>query len=255
MIDSLSDRLHATLLSPRLRQPAIIASALAMLATLFGAFVYAPADAIEGDVQRIFYIHVPMAWVAYMAFGIVAGSSAMFLWRKQSRWDILARSAAEVGLVFTTLVLLTGSLWGRPIWGTWWAWDARLTTTLILWVLYAGYLTIRSFVGEEESGARFAAVVGVLGFVDVPIVHMSVTWWRTLHPQPIVIKPLESPALPNEMLAVMTVGVVAMTLVFVTLVALRYSLGVAEERLRLRRRRAYVAALLRTEKSPGAALG
>jgi len=255
VIESLSDRIHAALLSPRLRQAAIVAAALAMLATLFGAFIYAPADAVEGDVQRIFYIHVPMAWVAYLAFGIVAASSLMFLWRKQSRWDVLARSSAEVGLIFTTLVLLTGAIWGRPIWGTWWAWDARLTTTLILWVLYAGYLTIRSFVGEEESGARFAAVVGVLGFVDVPIVHMSVTWWRTLHPQPIVVRPLESPSLPSEMLAVMLIGVVAMTLVFVTLLALRYAVGIADERLRLRRRRAYARALLATTRTLEAANG
>jgi heme exporter protein C len=238
--DPWTARAVAILLDRRLRGGLTAVTAVAMLATLWGALVYAPREAVEGDVQRLFYIHVPMAWVAYMAFGAVALASAMYLWRKEPAWDIVARSSAEIGLVFTSLVLVTGSIWGRPIWGTWWEWDARLTTTLILWVLYAGYLAIRSFAGVEQQGARFAAVVGIIAFLDVPIVHLSVSWWRTLHPQPIIVKPLgESPALPDEMLFVIAIGLITMTLLYTCLLAQRFAVGLLEYELRLARRRAY----------------
>ncbi len=249
--DRLTLRMVSLLTDGRLRRLLPAPAAAAIFATLFGAFIYAPTEAVEGEVQRIFYLHVPLAWVAYMAFGVVALGSSMYLWRKQPAWDILARSSAEIGLVFTTLVLLTGAIWGRPIWGTWWAWDARLTTTLILWVLYTGYLTIRAFAGVEEQGARFASVVGIIAFLDVPIVHLSVTWWRTLHPQPIIVRPLESPALPDEMLLVVALGLVAMTLLYTTLLSLRFGVGQLEWELRMARRRAYA----RTTSRPAATAG
>jgi heme exporter protein C len=241
--DGITRRMRSLLLARRLRSALPFVAAAAMLITLFGAFIYAPTEAVEGDVQRLFYIHVPMAWVAYMAFAVVALGSAMFLWRRQFAWDVLARSSAEIGLLFTTLVLITGAIWGRPIWGTWWEWDARLTTTLILWVLYAGYLTVRAFAGFEEQGARFASVVGIVAFLDVPIVHLSVSWWRTLHPQPIVVRPLESPALPPEMVGVLFCGLIAMTLLYTALLSVRLAVGLLEWDVRVARRRAYALAV------------
>ncbi len=226
----------------RVRWALVASSALGMLSLLAGALLFAPREAVEGDVQRVFYIHVPMAWVAYLAFAIVFIASAFYLWKHEPRWDILARSSAEIGLVFTTLVLTTGAIWGRPIWGTWWAWDARLTTTLILWVLYAGYLAVRAFAGQDEPAMRFAAVVGILAFLDVPIVHLSVTWWRTLHPQPIVVRPLGTQALPGEMLIVLGIGLVAMSLFYLALLSMRFSSGIIEWRMLLARRRAIARA-------------
>src|SRR5713226_6310355 len=150
------------------------------VAALYLAFVYAPTEAVQGDVQRIFYFHVPIAWVMEVSFFVVFVCSALFLWKRDERWDIYARCSAELGVVFTTLVLITGSLWGRPIWGTWWAWDPRMTTTLILWAIYVVYLMLRSYSADRARGARYAAVLGIIGFVDVPIIHLSVVLWRTL---------------------------------------------------------------------------
>ena len=141
------------------------ASLLLMLAALYFALVYAPTERVQGNVQRIFYFHVPLAWVAYLAFFVVFVASIAYLRTRSAWWDALARSSAEVGLLFTTLVLITGSLWARPIWGTWWSWDARLTTSLILWFIYVGYLLVRSSVADRQRGARFGAVLGIVGFV------------------------------------------------------------------------------------------
>ncbi len=184
-----------------------------VLVTLWAAFIYAPRELVEGDVQRIFYIHVPMAWLAYLAFFLVAVSSALYLWRRDERWDWFARANAEIGAVFTTLVLITGSIWGKSFWGAWWVWDARLTTTLILWFVYVGYLVLRSYTGRTAQGARVAAVVGILGFVDVPINYFAVTWWRTLHPSAVL--PLGSePQLPASMLIALMIALVAFTLLY-----------------------------------------
>jgi len=186
------DRWRATLApyAERARRPArrygevalAAATALTMLVAVWAALVYAPIDAIQGVAWRIFYFHVPVAWVAYLAFGVVCGASILYLWRADERWDWLAHASAEIGIVFTTLTLVVGALWGRPIWGAWWVWDPRLTTTLILWFIYAGYLLLRTYLGPTASAARAAAVVGILGFVDVPINYLSTTWWRTQHP-------------------------------------------------------------------------
>lgn len=184
-------------------------------------FLYAPADATQGDVQRLFYLHLPAAWLAYVSFFIIFVSSIAFLLRGTPFWDRLARSAAELGFIFTTLVLLTGSIWGRPIWGTWWTWDARLTTTLILWFIYLGYFLLRAYITDPERGARYAAVLGIVGFVDIPIIHMSVRWWRTLHPQPIVVRS-EGPNMPTEMLVTMLVTLVAFIVLYLFLLIVKY---------------------------------
>lgn len=190
-----------------------------MALALYGALIYAPTERVQGFAQRIFYVHVPLAWVAYLAFFVVFLGSSLYLWRRTPRWDILARCSAEVGVVFTTLVIISGTLWARPIWGTWWTWDARLTTTLVLWFIYVAYLMLRAS-AEGPRAARYAAVLGIVGFLDVPLIHQSVVWWRTLHPEATVLR-AEGPALPPEMLLVLGVSLVAFTLFYVYLLLLR----------------------------------
>lgn len=211
------------------------ATALALLVALYMALVWAPTERVQGNVQRIFYFHVPSAWIAYLSFGVVLVSSVAYLWKRRLHWDMVAHSAAEIGVVFTTITLVTGSIWGRAVWGAWWTWDARLTTTLLLWFIYAGYLMLRAYVGDRVRAARYCAVLGIIGFVDVPIVHMSVRWWRTLHPQPVVVRPEAGPALPPSMLATLLVALVAFTLLFVLLLIVRVRIeGVREAAAELR---------------------
>ena len=194
----------------------------AMLALLVGAVIVAPREAIEGEVQRIFYIHVPSAVAAYLCFFIVFVASIALLWTRNLRFDAIAQSAAGVGVLFTALTLATGAIWGKPIWGVWWAWDARLTSTLVLLLIYAGYLLARSLSDRGDvQAARYAAVFAIIGFVDIPIINLSVWWWRTLHPAPIVTRLPGDQALPTSMLVVLMLGVVAITLLALWLMALR----------------------------------
>jgi heme exporter protein C len=183
------------------------------------------------DVCRIFYFHVPMAFMAYVAFFVVFLASILYLWQRQKRWDRLARSSAELGVVFTSLVLLTGSLWAKPIWGTWWTWDARLTTTLILWFIYVTYLMLRAYAGDEERAARYAAVLGIIGFADVPLIHFSVTLWRTLHP-PNLAQLGGDLELPGAMLFVLLYSLAVVALLYVYLLFQRLWLAEATDELR-----------------------
>jgi len=188
---------------------------LALLSVLIGlylAFFYAPPDALQGDVQRIMYIHVPTAWVAFLAFFVVFVASILYLWKRAPESDRLAAASAEIGVLFTALTLIDGSIWGKPTWGTWWTWDARLTTTAILLVIYVGYLMLRSFVEEPEQRARLAALVGIVGFIDVPIIYMSVLWFRTLHQPPSIQR--GGVAMPDEMLWTLLFNFGAYTLVY-----------------------------------------
>jgi heme exporter protein C len=187
---------------------------------------YAPTDRVQGIVQRIFYIHVPLAWVAYLAFFVVFVASIVYLVTRDLRWDAVARASVEIGVLFTTLFLVVGSLWAKPIWNTWWTWDARLTTTLVLWFIYVAYIMLRSYTAEVERAARFGAILGIVGFLDVPIIHFSVTWWRTLHPGPVVAR--EDPQLPAEMMLTLVVSLIAVTLLYATFMVFRTSI----ERLR-----------------------
>jgi heme exporter protein C len=189
-----------------------ILALLAMLAGLFLAFFHAPSDALQGDVQRIMYIHVPTAWVAFFAFFVVFVSSLVYLWKRLPEADRLAYASAEIGVLFTALTLIDGSIWGKPTWGTWWTWDARLTTTAILLVIYVGYLMLRSFVEEPERRARLAALVGIVGFIDVPIIYMSVLWFRTLHQPPSIRT--GGVKMPDAMLLTLLVNVGVYTLVY-----------------------------------------
>jgi heme exporter protein C len=192
-------------------------TAVLMALSLYAVFIYAPIERTQGPAQKIFYFHVPLAWDAYLAFFCTLVGSIAYLKTAKPRWDMLANSAAEIGVVFTTLVLVSGSIWGKTIWGTWWTWDARLTSTLVMWFIYVGYLMLRSSIGRTTvRAARYAAVLGIVGFIDVPIVHMSVTWWRTLHPQPTIANPA-GPTLPGSMLATFFLCLVTFTILFVWL--------------------------------------
>lgn len=198
---------------------------IALALGLFLAFGYAPPDALQGNVQRIMYIHVPAILTAYVAFGVVFIGSLRYLWTRNARWDAIAASSAEIGVVFTGLNLLTGSIWGKPTWGTWWTWDARLTTTAILFVIYIGYLLLRAFVEEPERRARYAAVVGILGALDIPLIHMSVVWFRTLH-QPSSIIREGGPSMAPSMLLTLLFNILAFVLLYLNL--LRYRVRLAE---------------------------
>ncbi|GAA1439344.1 hypothetical protein GCM10009602_09770 [Nocardiopsis tropica] len=176
----------------------------------------APTDAVQGQPQRLMYVHVPAALTAYLGFAAVLVASVAYLVRRDLRWDRCARAGAEIGVGMTALTLALGSLWGRPVWGVWWAWDPRLVSTLVLLLIYIGYLGVRGLADDPHVNARRAAVVGILGFVDVPVVHFSVLWWRTLHQPPTVLRPpTEEPPIQAEMLAALIAGWVAFTLLAV----------------------------------------
>ncbi|GMU41310.1 MAG: hypothetical protein AMXMBFR23_21760 [Chloroflexota bacterium] len=195
------------------------ATGVAMMAMIVGALVAAPREIIEGEVQRLMYIHVPAAVTTYAAFFVTFVASIMVLWKRDMRWDAVARGSAQVGVLLTGLVLLSGAIWGKPIWGVYWTWDARLTTTLVLFLIYSAYLLARAVSDStDEQAARYAAVIGIVGFLDVPLIQMSVRWWRTLHPQPIIFT--TKPALPGEMLIVLLIGFVAVFLLAAWLISL-----------------------------------
>jgi heme exporter protein C len=203
-----------------------------MLSALFMVFAWVPTEAEQGIVQRIFYFHVACAWVSFAAFGLVAICGIFYLWLGNEIFDQLSYSAAESGMVFCTLVLVTGSIWAKPIWGTWWTWDSRLTTTLILWLLYGGYLMLRAMGGDAPQVARFAAVVGIIAAADVPVIIVSVRLWRTIHPAVLVTRQgghgLEDP----RMVATLMVSLAAFTALMVWLFMLRVALLRAGARLR-----------------------
>ena len=207
-----------------------------MVASIWAIFAYAPTDALQGVVQRIFYFHVPMAWDAYLAFFIVFVASVVYLWRRDERWDWVARAAAEIRTAFTTLVLITGSLWAKPIWGTWWTWDSRLTTTFVLWLLYGGYLMLRAMADDTPEVARFGAVVGIFAALDVPVVIVSVRLWRTIHPA-VLVTPQGSHGLEDpRMVITLLVSLAAFTVLFAWMLMLRFAQLRTGSRLRVIRR-------------------
>jgi heme exporter protein C len=184
-----------------------------MMAALYMVFVYVPTEKLTGIVQRIFYFHVPVAWVSFLAFFITFVFSILYLWKREVKWDAIACASAEIGVIFTTLVLITGPIWAKPVWGIWWTWDSRLTTSLVLWLIYVAYLLVRSFATEPARGARFSAVIGIVGFIDVPIVFLTVNLWRTQHPTPIVFEG----GLTPPMLMTLLMCIAAFTVLYVLL--------------------------------------
>ena len=203
-------------------------SLVLFIAGLYLVFLYVPTEATMGVVQRIFYFHVPVAWVAFLAFFVVFIASIMYLSKRDEKWDILAGASAEIGIVFTSLMLITGMIWAKPIWGVWWVWEPRLTTALVLWFIYIAYLLVRSYAPEESRGARFAAVIGIVGFVDVPIVALAITLWRTQHPGPVIFEG----GLAPSMLLTLLVCLAAFTTLYVVLLRTRMSIRQAEKGIR-----------------------
>jgi len=193
------------------------------------ALWYTPVEARQGLAQKIFYVHVPSAVIAlWLAIPLTGIASVLYLWLHDPRLDRFAAASAEVATVFCLVVLTTGPIWARPIWGTWWTWDGRLTLTLFLFFLLLGYHTLRASLRDPVERGRFSAVISIMGVVLVPFIHLSVYLWRGLHPQPIVMKP-SAPSLPPEMLRTLLVGFAVFTLFYVGLVTLRYGIQLAQD--------------------------
>jgi heme exporter protein C len=202
-----------------------------LLGAMYAVFVYVPTDSFQGPVQRIFYVHMAMWLPTFSAFGIVAVASLLFLWRRQPHWDRLGRASAELGLLFCTLGLATGSIWARPIWGTWWTWDPRLTLTLILWMIYAAYLLLRSLTTDPEQGAVFAAILGVSGVVDLYLINRAVYWWRSIHPAVIVDQQGRTGLTDPQMQLTLMICLAGFFLLFLWLLRLRMQEARLQERV------------------------
>jgi heme exporter protein C len=194
----------------------------AMLTALGCVFLYVPSERMQGPVQRIFYFHVNSAWSAFLGFVIAAGASALFLWRGRPEFDRMAQAAVEVGMLFCTMVLVTGPIWARPIWGTWWTWDPRLTMTVILWTIYAVYLVLRTVGRDDPQIARYAAVLAVVGVLDVPLIMVSVRLWRGMHPSVISAPAGTGGIQDSRMVVALLVTLVAFALLFLWLLWRRY---------------------------------
>ena len=218
-------------LLPSLKTTLAIITAAMMVADLYLIFMVAPTDSVLGHVQRVFYFHVPIAIMSFVAFLVVFLGSLGYLVRRTPKWDAVAHASAEVGVVFVTLALLTGIIWARPVWNTWWTWEPRLTTTLILWLIYVAYLMVRSYAPTQSKGAVYAAAVGIIGFIDVPIVYYSVVWWRSIHPSPVVGPFAQSDALETSMSLILLFSLITFLFFFAYMVVERIELHRAEEAL------------------------
>lgn len=188
------------------------------------ALEHTPVEIRQGLAQKIFYLHAPAAWSALLAFSLVGLVSVLYLWLQDPRLDLFAASSVEVGLVFSMVMLTTGPIWGKPIWGTWWTWDPRLTLTLLLFLIFVGYLALRAALPDRSERARFSAVVGIMGLLLVPFIHLSVYLFRTMHPTPIVLKP-SAPSLPPVMLRTLLISFGVATLLYTGFVMVRYGLA------------------------------
>ncbi len=199
-----------------------------MVTALYLVFVYVPTEQTMGIVCKIFYLMVPMGWLSLLSFLIVFVGSILYLVKRESKWDILAHSSAEAGIIFTTLTLLTGAIWAKPVWGVWWTWEPRLTSTLVLWLLYLAYFMVRSFATEESRGATFAAVVGIVGFIDLPIIVLTAILWRGMHPEPIIFQG----GLAPSMLVTLLVSITAFTALYSLLLIQRVSMKSDESKVK-----------------------
>ena len=211
-----------------------IITPLTLLACGLWVFVFAPTETEQGFVQKIMYIHVPSVIVTYLAFFVTFAFGIAYLWKRLLVFDRIAKVSAEIGLIFCAMVLLSGAIWGRPTWGTYWVWDARLTTTLLLFLIFLGYFLLRLSVQDREKEARFASVLGIIGFLDIPIVHKSVEWWRTLHQPSTLFKVEEGaakPAMPPELLYPLLASMFAMLLFYGYLMLLRWQMEENQDQL------------------------
>ncbi len=203
-------------------------SSVLMILTLYMIFLYVPVEKEMGVVQKIFYLMVPMGWLALLSFLIVFIGSIFYLINKNSKWDILAHSSASIGILFTALALLIGAIWAKPIWGVWWTWEARLTATLVLFMLYVAYFMVRSFTADEARGATFAAVIGIVGFIDIPIIALATTLWRGMHPGGIIF----AGGLAPSMLLTLIISLTTFTFFYFLLLMQQISLKNDENQLK-----------------------
>ncbi len=211
------------------RGQVITGIALAGLVGVFiRALVYTPIERTQGPAQKIFYVHAPAAWAALLAFAITGILSLIYLWLKDRKIDSIAAASAEVGLAFSVTMLTTGPIWGKTVWGTWWSWDARLTSTMFIFLLFIGYRVMRGAIVDPSTRARFSAVIGIMGLVLVPFIHMTVYLFRTLHPDPVLLKP-GSPSMPGEMLVTLLSSVAVFTLLYVGFVTQRYAISILRD--------------------------
>ena len=209
----------------------LLLTAALLLADGYLIFMVAPTDAVLGDVQRIFYIHVPISIISFLGFFVCAVAGIAYLIRRSERWDRLAHASAEVGVIFVTLALVTGVIWARPVWGVWWTWEPRLTTTLILWLIYVAYLMIRHYAPTPQQGRSWSAVVGIIGFIDVPIVYYSVQWWRSIHPVQVIGPEAADDALEPIISRILIFSLIAILMLACYLVMERMMLRAAEDNI------------------------
>jgi heme exporter protein C len=198
-----------------------------MPVSLYLVFIYSPVEKLQGYPQKIFYFHVPSAITAFISIYVVAGAGILYLVKKDRKWDIVALSSAEIGLVFATLVLITGPIWARPIWGTWWTWDAPLTLTLTLWFIFVAYMMLRTYSSSWLQGARYSAVLGIIGALDVPIIRMAIIRLRTLHPKPVI----REGGLEHSMALTFAVSLITFIFLYIYLMSMRMSLEKARDDL------------------------
>jgi len=208
-----------------------IATTVLMAVFAYMCFFYAPEDVAQGPVQRVFYPHVGSAWVAALAFFVVFLASIAYLATRDLKWDAWASASAEVGLLFTSGTLVLGMIWGKSFWGTYWAWDPRLTSVLVLWLLYLAYTALRAYVVEPTRRARFSSVLGIVAFLDVPIIYFSVKWWRTQHPSLVIER--GKAHMPPEMLQTLLFGVLTFTVFYLYLAGMRMRMQRLERQARL----------------------
>jgi heme exporter protein C len=208
----------------------MLLAVLAVGAAYVRAIWFTPPELLQGYAQKIMYVHVPAAWVAFLSFGLTALAGGFWLFLRDARLDRFAESSAEVGVVFTTVVLITGPIWARPIWGAWWQWDARLTLTLFLWFLFLGYMVLRGAIQERDARARYAAIVGILGALLIPFIHLSVYLFNTMHPKPIVAN-TDGIQMPPVMVRTFFLALFAFTLLYVAFVRQRYAIATERDAL------------------------
>jgi heme exporter protein C len=209
-------------------QVVTVLALLGVVAVYVRALAFTPIERTQGPAQKIFYVHAPVAWAALMAFSITGLLSVAYLWLRDQKLDTIAASSAEVGVAMSIAMLTTGPIWGKPVWGTWWSWDARLTSTLFIFLLFIGYLVLRGALTDPATRARYSAVIGIMALVLVPFIHMTVYLFRTLHPDPILMKP-SAPSLPGVMLLTLFISIGVFTLLYVGFLMQRYALAVLRD--------------------------
>ncbi len=203
----------------------LLISSLIFLINLYLIFIWVPTEINQGIAQRIFYFHVPIAWLGMISIIIVAITSFIHLITRNEKWDNLAYSSAELGIIFASLILITGSIWAKPIWGVWWTWDPKLTTTLILWFFYLGYLMIRSYSQAGIQSKQYSSVIALIGAIDAPIIYMASVWWRSAHPSPNI--PMD---LDNKMLITFLISLISFTILYIYILNKRYNLKKMESK-------------------------